>query len=66
MGVLYSEEKLPVITLGILGALIMIASLTIESNHERYIRIFGGSMFFMGTLLIPDYFVSSNKKTENK
>ncbi len=54
------------ITLVILGALIMIGSLTIESNHQRFIRIFGGSLFFIGTLFIPDYFASSKNKTENK
>lgn len=54
------------ITLVILGALIMIGSLTIETDYERYIRIFGGSLFFIGTLIIPDYFITSNNKTENK
>lgn len=44
----------------------MIGSLTIETDYERYIRIFGGSLFFIGTLIIPDYFITSNNKTENK
>lgn len=54
------------ITIVVLGALIMIGSFTIDSNLERYIRIFGGSLFFIGTLMIPDYFITSKNKTENK
>lgn len=35
-------------------------------EYERYIRLSGGFMFFLGTLIIPDYNVSPKKKSENK
>ncbi|MGM0804137.1 MAG: hypothetical protein ACQET8_05310 [Bacillota bacterium] len=54
------------ITFVIIGALIMIISLTIDSEHERIIRIGGGSLFFIGTLLIPDYIVNSRNQTKNR
>ena len=38
----------------------------IDPEHERLIRIGGGSLFFIGTLLIPDYVVNSRSHTKDR
>ncbi|MFE1244985.1 hypothetical protein ACFW35_12710 [Fictibacillus sp. NPDC058756] len=55
------------IILVIIGALIMMSTFIFFSGveYERYIRFSGGLIFFLGTLMIPDYLVSS-KKENNK
>jgi hypothetical protein len=54
------------ITFVIIGALIMLSSFMIDTAHERLIRISGGSLFFIGTLLIPDYVVNSRNHTKDR
>ncbi|MED1863078.1 hypothetical protein P4V41_06390 [Fictibacillus nanhaiensis] len=54
------------ITLVIIGALIMLSSFMIDSEQERLIRIGGGSLFFIGTLLIPDYVVNPKSHTKDR
>ncbi|MBH0164809.1 hypothetical protein IHV12_07760 [Fictibacillus sp. 7GRE50] len=54
------------ITFVIIGALIMLSSFMIDTGHERLIRIGGGSLFFIGTLLIPDYVVNSRSHTKDR
>jgi hypothetical protein len=45
----------------------MLSSFMIDSQqYERLIRIGGGSLFFIGTLLIPDYVVNSRSHTKDR
>jgi hypothetical protein len=37
-----------------------------DMEYERYIRLSGGIMFFLGTLIIPDYNVSLKKESKSK
>lgn len=52
------------IILVIIGALIMMSTFIFFSGveYESYIRISGGFIFFLGTLMIPDYLVSPKKE----
>ncbi|ANC76435.1 hypothetical protein ABE65_006320 [Fictibacillus phosphorivorans] len=54
------------ITFVIIGALIMLSSFMIDTDHVRLIRIGGGCLFFIGNLLIPDYIVNPKSYTKDR